>query len=293
MAKSRKSLPPPLLGSHMSIAGGVEKAPARAASVDCTAMQIFVKNNNRWEGPPITESQARKFREELDRVGLPLAHVFAHTGYLINLASAKPEVAAKSEVALEDELRRCFLLGLPGIVMHPGAHLGQGREKGIELIAAACRRVFDKIGDGPTRLLFESTVGSGTNMGGTFEDLRDVLAAVDRPDRTGVCMDTCHIFAAGYDIRTPETYTETMRQLDTIVGILNVRAIHLNDSVGDLASRKDRHAHIGEGLIGLSGFRLLLNDPRFRLVPMSLETDKSEDLAEDRRNLATLRSLVD
>lgn len=276
----------------MSITGGVENAPARAASVGCTAMQIFVKNNNRWEGKPIAPFQAVAFREELDKAGIALAHVFAHTGYLINLASAKDDVRAKSEVSLEDELRRCHLLGLPGIVMHPGAHLGQGREKGIELIAAACQRIFDRLGDGPTRLLFETTVGSGTNMGGTFEDLRDVLAAVDRPDRTGVCMDTCHIFAAGYEIRTPEAYADTMRQLDTVVGIGNVRAIHLNDSKGELGSRKDRHEHIGEGQIGLEGFRHLLNDPRFRLVPMSLETDKGEDLAEDRQNLATLRSLV-
>ncbi len=292
MAKSKLPLPSPLLGSHMSIAGGVELAPARAASVGCTAMQIFVKNNNRWDGKPITAKQAEAFRRELEKAEIALVHVFAHTGYLINLASAKEDVRAKSEISLEDELRRCHLLGLPGIVMHPGAHLGQGREKGIELIADACRRVFDRIGDGPTRLLFETTVGSGTNMGGAFEDLRDVLASVDRSDRTGVCMDTCHIFAAGYEIRTPEAYAETMRQLDTVVGIGNVRAIHLNDSKGDFASRKDRHAHIGEGHIGLEGFRHLLNDARFRLVPMSLETEKGEDLAEDRRNLATLRSLV-
>jgi deoxyribonuclease-4 len=276
----------------MSITGGVEFAPARAASVGCTAMQIFVKNNNRWEGKPITPEQASRFRDELDKAGIALAHVFAHTGYLINLASAKDDVRLKSEASLEDELRRCHLLGLPGIVMHPGAHLGQGREKGIELIASACRRVFDRIGDSPTRLLFETTVGSGTNMGGTFEDLRDVLAAVDRPDRVGVCMDTCHIFAAGYEIRTPESYAATMSQLDTVVGLAKVKAIHLNDSKGDLASRKDRHAHIGEGFIGLEGFRHLLNDERFRLVPMSLETEKGEDLAEDRQNLAVLRSLV-
>lgn len=282
-----------MIGSHMSIAGGVEKAPARAASVGCTALQIFVKNNNRWEGPPISPAQAKAFRAELDKVGIPISAVFAHTGYLINLASTKEEVVAKSVVALEDELRRCGQLDLPGIVMHPGAHLGQGRDKGIAEIARHCRAVFDRTPNVRTRLLFETTVGNGTNMGGSFEDIRDVIAAVDRPDRVGVCMDTCHIFAAGYDIANKAGYEKTMKDFDAIVGFGRLCAVHLNDSKFGLGERKDRHEHIGKGKLGLDAFRFLLNDPRFAKVPMSLETEKDESLAEDRMNLETLHGLLE
>lgn len=281
-----------MVGSHMSIAGGVDKAPARAASVGCTAVQIFVKNNNRWEGPPIAPAQAAAFHRELEKAGIPIRAVFAHTGYLINLASTKEDVVSKSAIALEDELRRCGLLGVPGVVMHPGAHLGQGRDKGIEQIARLCREVFDRTPDVATRLLFETTVGSGTNLGGTFEDIRDVLAAVDRPDRTGVCMDTCHIFSAGYDIRTRAAYEESMRRFDETVGFARLRAVHLNDSKFGLGERKDRHEHIGKGKLGLEPFRLLLNDPRFASIPMSLETEKDEPLDDDRMNLAALASLI-
>lgn len=186
-----------LLGSHMSIAGGVDRAPARGASVQSSAMQIFVKNNNRWAGPPITDEQAARFADELDASGIALKAVFAHAGYLINLASAKEEVVAKSIVSLEDELRRCGQLQLPGLVIHPGAHLGRGRDAGIDQIARHARTIIDRTPDVPTRILFETTAGTGTNIGAPFEDLGDLLAAVDRPDRTGVCLDTCHIFAAG------------------------------------------------------------------------------------------------
>jgi deoxyribonuclease-4 len=281
-----------LLGSHMSIAGGVDKAPARGASVGCTAMQVFVKNNNRWQGPPIAPQAAARWRAELDRAGIAPSAVFAHTCYLINLASTREEVLAKSIDALEDELRRCELLGIPGLVMHPGAHLGAGREAGIAQIARHCRTIFDRIPDGRCRVLFEGTVGSGTNLGGTFEDLRDLLAAVDRPDRVGVCLDTCHLFAAGYDLRTPEAFAETIAAFDRIVGLGHVRALHLNDSKHGLGSRKDRHEHIGKGMIGTEAFRLVLNHPALRAVPMSLETEKGEDLAEDRVNLGVLRSLI-
>lgn len=276
----------------MSIAGGVDKAPARAQDAGCEALQIFVKNNNRWEGPPITAAQAKQFRAELDRVGIPISAVFAHTCYLINLASPKEDVHAKSLVALEDELRRCDQLGVPGLVMHPGAHLGTGREVGIERIAQSVRQIYPRSPQINTRLLFEGTVGAGTNLGGTFEDLGDILAAVDLPDHTGVCLDTCHVFAAGYDMRTPETYAETMDTFDRLVGFKYLKAFHLNDSKHPLGSRKDRHEHIGKGHLGLEPFRHLLNDPRMVAVPMSLETDKSEDLAEDRENLATLRGLI-
>jgi deoxyribonuclease-4 len=276
----------------MSIAGGVDKAPGRAASVGCTALQIFVKNNRTWDGPPISSDEAARFRQELGRVGIAVEHVFAHTCYLINLASPKDDQFDKSVRALSDELRRCAQLGLPGLVMHPGAHTGSGREAGIARIADGVKRAFAATPEVRTRLLFEGTAGTGTNLGAEFEDLRDILQAIDDPARVGICLDTCHLLAAGHELRTREGYDETMSRFDALVGIHQIRAFHLNDSVFKLGSRKDRHEHIGKGHLGLEPFRFLLNDPRFAGIPMSLETDKGDDLAEDRMNLEVLRSLV-
>ncbi|MCC5876190.1 MAG: deoxyribonuclease IV [Candidatus Sumerlaeia bacterium] len=282
-------LPP--LGSHMSIAGGVDKSPERGASVHSTAMQIFVKNNNRWAGPPITTEQASRFASELKRTGIPVKHVFAHTCYLINLASPKPEVVEKSIHALKDELNRCQQIGLPGLVMHPGSHINTGLEKGIQQIIDLTLSVFEETPDVKTRLLFETTAGTGSNIGADFGELGAILKGIKNPKRAGVCLDTCHIFAAGYDIRTPETWQETMDAFDREVGFKNLHAVHINDSKHDLGSRKDRHEHIGEGKIGREAFRLLMTDPRFRSIPMSLETDKDDDLEDDRRNLALLYEL--
>lgn len=288
---TKNPLPP--LGSHMSIAGGVDRAPARGASVDCTAMQIFVKNNNRWEGPPITAEQAENFARELKTARIPLKHVFAHTCYLINLASPKKEVVEKSVRALEDELRRCEQLSLPGLVMHPGAHLGTGRDTGIAQVVELSLQVFDRTPEVRTRLLFETTAGTGTNLGAPFEDLAGILKGIGQPERAGVCLDTCHIFAAGYDIRTPDAYEETMKEFERIVGFTNLHAIHLNDSKHPLGSRKDRHEHIGKGHIGEEGFRAVVTDKRLRSIPMSLETEKDETLTEDRMNLELLRRLAE
>ncbi|CAN5394308.1 deoxyribonuclease IV [soil metagenome] len=285
-------MPLPPLGSHMSIAGGVDKAPARGASVGSTAMQIFVKNNNRWQGPPISAEQAKSFRKELDAASLAVEHVFAHTCYLINLASPNPELGEKSVEALKDELLRCEQLGLPGLVMHPGSHVCTWREGGIERIVALTQRVIKETPKVKTRILFETTAGTGSNLGGPFEDIGEILRALQRPDRVGVCMDTCHIFSAGYDIRTADTYKKTMSDFEREIGFSNLRAVHLNDSKQGLASRKDRHEHIGKGLIGEEAFRLLMRDARFAAIPMSLETEKDEDLTEDRMNLETLRRLA-
>lgn len=282
----------PPLGSHMSIAGGVDCAPERGASVSCTAMQIFVKNNNRWDGPPITDLQARRFATELDRAGIAVQNVFAHTCYLINLASTKREVVDKSVAALADELRRCQQLALPGLVMHPGAHLGEGSEKGIAQVAELTLEVFEKTPEVKTRLLYETTAGTGSNLGAEFGELGALLRRVNRPDRTGICLDTCHIFAAGHDIREESCYKKTMKEFDREVGLQNLHAVHLNDSKHPLGSRKDRHEHIGKGHIGEKAFELLLRDRRFTRIPMSLETEKGEDLAEDRMNLKTLYRLA-
>lgn len=283
---------PPPLGSHMSIAGGVDRAPARAASIHSTAMQIFVKNNNRWDGPPITADQAAAFARELDAAAIPLDHVFAHTCYLINLASPKEDVAAKSLEALVDEFQRCGQLNLPGLVMHPGSHLGEGLEAGMERIARLARTAIDRTAGVRTRLLLETTAGTGSVIGWRFEQLATLLDLIDRPDRTGVCLDTCHIFAAGYDLRTPETYAATMAEFDRTVGFHRLGAVHLNDSQHPLGSRKDRHEHLGQGHLGTEPFRLMMNDPRFARIPMALETEKGDDLAEDRMNLALLHRLA-
>jgi deoxyribonuclease IV len=276
----------------MSIAGGVENAPARAALVHCTAMQIFVKNNKSWQAPPISEDQATRFKQELTKTGINPKNVFAHASYLINLASAKPEVVEKSQITLEDELNRCQQLEIPGLVMHPGAHIGAGREKGLEQITQYCKEVFKRTPDVQTRLLFETTAGTGTNLGATFEDLADLLAMIDEPERTGVCLDTCHIFAAGYEISDKASYTKTMSEFDKVVGLDRLKAIHLNDSMAPFNSRKDRHAHIGQGEIGEEAFRFVMTDPRLQSIPMSLETPKDSEMTEDKMNLRKLYELA-
>lgn len=282
----------PPIGSHMSIAGGVDKAPARGHSVHCKALQIFVKNNNRWEGPPISPAQAANFAKELDKAGIPVKHVFAHTSYLINLGSPNEENLVKSTNAMVDELERCELIKVPGLVMHPGSPLGGSRDEAVERIATKLKEIIARTPKVKTRVLLETTAGMGSHLGGPFEDLRDIMDAVGNPDRVGVCLDTCHIFAAGYDIRTPETYKATFAKFDKIVGFKHLHAVHLNDSKHALGSHKDRHEHVGKGLIGEEAFRLLMTDPRVQKIPMSLETEKLEDLADDRMNLATLYRLA-
>lgn len=277
----------------MSIAGGVEKAPGRASSAGCTALQIFVKNNNRWQGPPLKDGQPEKFASSLEEANLPVANVFAHTAYLINLASPKKDVIEKSVDALVDELERCQALKLPGLVMHPGSHLKAGRDQGIAQIIELTLKVFEKTPEVKTRLLFETTAGTGSNLGGPFEDIQEILDGIGQPLRAGCCLDTCHIFAAGYDIRDSDTYENTMAEFDRTIGFSNLHAVHLNDSQHDLDSHKDRHEHIGQGKIGKEAFRLLMRDSRFQHIPMSLETDKGDDLAEDRMNLELLRELAE
>ena len=239
----------------MSIAGGVDMAPARGASVGCRAMQVFVKNNNRWDGPPITPAQVTRFHSELAGAGIALNHVFAHTGYLINLASPKPDVLGKSRIAIEDELLRCGQLDIPGVVMHPGSPTGGDRDTGLRQVAAECAAVIDRTPGVTTRILFETTVGAGSHLGATFQDLHDLLVLTDRPDRTGICMDTCHIFAAGYPISSAEDYAATFTQFDQVIGFEHLKLFHVNDSVPGFGSRVDRHAGLGLGQIGIDFFR--------------------------------------
>lgn len=277
-------------GAHMSISGGVSKSFARGERVGCEAMQIFCKSERQWQARPLPPEEVAAFKAEQARSGI--GPVIVHDSYLINLAAPADELWEKSIAAFSEELERCALLGVPYLVTHPGAHTGSGEEPGLLREAVALRRIFEAgIGD-DVMVLLETTAGQGSALGYRFEHLARLFELVPHHDRLGVCIDTCHIFAAGYDIRTPEGYHETLEAFDRIVGLKRVKCFHLNDSQKDLGSRVDRHTHIGQGKLGLPAFALLVNDPRLRDIPMIIETPKSESLIEDIENLTLLRSLV-
>jgi deoxyribonuclease-4 len=279
-----------LAGAHMSIAGGMHKAFERGRSVRCRTIQIFLKSSNQWKARTLTDDDRMLFREAREKSGI--SPVLAHDSYLINLASPDPDLHRKSLDAFVEEMRRANDLGVPCLILHPGAHLGAGVQAGINRVARALNRAIDRVGP-PVRLLLETTAGQGSSLGSRFEELAAILERMRNPERAGVCLDTCHIFAAGYDIRSREGYEKTLREFDRLIGVGRIQAIHVNDSLKDLGSRVDRHSHIGKGRIGLEAFRCLVNDPRFVDVPKILETPKGEDMREDRRNLAKLRALMD
>lgn len=281
----------PLLGAHMSIEGGVSNAPLRGKEAGCDAIQIFTKNNNQWKSKSLSDKEITAFRENLNKTGIKAAA--SHDAYLINLASPNKDVYKKSLIAFSDEMQRAEALGLPYLVFHPGAHLGKGEEYGIKKIADSINLLLSKKPKTDIMLLLEVTAGQGTNIGYRFEQLADIISLIDRKERIGVCVDTCHIFAAGYDITTEEGYAKTFDEFDKIIGIKRLKLFHLNDSQKGLASRVDRHEHIGKGKLGLNAFRMLLNDERFKDIPMILETPKEKDMKEDKINLKVLRSLFD
>ena len=274
----------------MSIAGGLPQAIVRARAVQATALQVFVKSSNQWAARPFAPGEVEAYREASREAGLE-RHTLAHASYLINLASPDDALWEKSVVAFRVELDRCDALGIPWLVVHPGAHVGSGVPSGVARVAEALRRVLPHSGQG-AGVLLETTAGQGTTLGARFEELREILKAANHPERAGICFDTCHVFAAGYDFRSASTYDETMTALDRAVGLDRLFGVHLNDSKGDLGSRRDRHEHIGKGKLGLEAFRLILADGRLRDVPMVLETEKDDDLDEDRVNLGTLRSVI-
>ncbi len=282
----------PILGAHMSIAGGYYKAVEEAQLRGCSCVQLFTKNNNQWRAKPITEKDIEAFQEALVRCGI--SHPIAHDSYLINLAAPDDELWNKSIDAFVEELRRAHALGIPYVVTHPGSYTSSSEEAGLERIATALDKVHEQTEGVSSQCLLENTAGQGTNLGWRFEHLAAIIQGVRHPERLGVCIDTCHTFAAGYPISTQADYQQTFAELDRLVGLDRVKAFHLNDSVKGLGCRVDRHAHIGRGSIGLEAFRLLLNDPRFGAVPMYLETAKEEEDGEsmDEVNLRTLRSLV-
>lgn len=313
----------PVLGAHLSIAGGLERALADAAALGCECLQIFVKNQRQWRAPPLRKEQIATFRDM--RNATRVSPVVAHASYLLNLASPHDRVRQQSIDAIIDELQRCEALGVDYLVFHPGAHMTPVATKprsdeatkgnaetqkhrnaemgfmeaatlaGIERISSALDDVHRRCAGFGTMILLETTAGQGTAIGWRFEHLRGILDRVAEADRLGVCLDTCHLFAAGYDFRTAEGYGAMVQELDRVIGVARVRCIHMNDSKRELGSRVDRHEHIGKGKIGKAGFSHFLNDVRFAGVPMILETPKGVDgrgTNFDRVNLRRLRVLI-
>lgn len=280
------------LGAHMSIAGGVSRALDRAASTGSNAVQVFTKNNRQWHGPPIDEEDVERWQVQMPALGIQYA--VSHASYLINLASPQDDLWEKSLAAHKDEIARAHAYGIPHVVLHPGAHTGSGDEAGIRRIAAALDRIHGETPDcADTLTLLELMAGQGTTLGGSFHQLRQILDGVADRRRVAVCLDTCHAFAAGYDLRTEASYAAVMDEVERELGLSAVKVWHFNDSKGTLGSRRDRHIHIGQGEIGEAGFGLILNDPRWHGIAMLLETPKEDDLKDDVMNLARLCALVD
>ncbi|MFH1262226.1 MAG: deoxyribonuclease IV [Pseudomonadota bacterium] len=280
----------PYLGAHMSIAGGFDKAVERGKTVEIEALQIFTKSSNQWAAKRMTAEEPDRFRTAKEEAGLKF--VFAHDSYLINMASPDPALWEKSVRAFGEEMDRAEALGLDFLIFHPGAHMGEGIEKGAKRLSDALNRLTGERKDQKVLLLLENCAGQGTTVGRKFEELSMIRDAVEEKKRVGFCFDTCHAFAAGYDLRTKETYEATMKEFDRVAGLKHLWAFHVNDSKKGLDCRVDRHEHIGKGELGLEPFRFLLNDSRFKDHPMVIETPKSDDLHEDRENLKKLRSLL-
>lgn len=278
------------LGAHESIAGGLHKAFDRAARVGCEAIQIFVRPNRSWAIPELDEEDVALFRAKAEATSI--RPIVAHASYLLNLASPEDGLWQRSVDTLVVELERCDSLGVPWLVIHPGAHVGGGEEAGLARMTHALAEVHRATRGRHTRILLETTAGQGTRLGHRFEHLRTLLAETEGGERLGICLDTCHVFAAGYELRTARGYAETMAEFDEVIGLERLQVIHLNDSKGELGSRRDRHEHIGRGHIGRAGFRHVLTDPGLANLPGLLETPKSDDLHEDKRNLAVLRDLL-
>lgn len=278
------------LGAHMSIAGGMHKSIERAVSAGCGALQIFTRSSNQWKGKTISDKDAELFRQAFSNSGLH--EIISHDIYLINLAAPPGDTRDKSLAAFADEMSTCSRLGINKIVMHPGSHTTDAPEAGLERVVSAFDQLFEQVAEYEGLVLLETTAGQGTNLGRTFEELQTIINGSKYPDRFGICFDTCHTFAAGYNTATPEGYADVMAQFDRLLGLERLRCFHFNDSKKGLGSRVDRHEHIGQGALGLEPFRFIMNDPRFVSIPKILETPKGDDDAMDKVNLALLRSLV-
>jgi deoxyribonuclease IV len=280
--------PGDLIGAHLSTKGGLHTVFERAAAIDASAVALFAKNANQWKGKELTAEHVATFAKLRN-----VRPMLTHASYLINLATTTEEFHRKSIAALADELDRAERLGIHAVVLHPGAHLGAGANAGIDRIARSLDAVHALIPNHKAVTLLETAAGQGSCVGCTFEELGQMLARVDDKSRVGICVDTCHVFAAGYDIRTRDGYERMVDEMERYVGLDNVAAFHLNDSKKPLGSRVDRHEHIGKGEIGLDAFRFLLNDRRFAKIPKVIETPKPVETESDRENMRTLRSLVE
>ena len=275
----------------MSIEGGLHRAFERIRIVKGESLQIFSKNQRQWSAPSLSDSEIQQFKEAWQQWGK--GPVAVHDSYLINLANPDTKKSNRAVGAFAEEISRAGLLSIPYLIMHPGSHVGAGVENGLKHLTVNLDRAFEKAEDTTSvMVLLETTAGQGTGLGSSFEELAHVISNSKYRDRLGVCFDTCHTFAAGYDISTKNGYKKTFSDFDAIIGLARLKFFHLNDSKKELGSRVDRHAHIGKGEIGLAGFRLLMNDPRFTKHPMVLETPKGKDLKEDMENLKLLRSLI-
>ncbi len=280
----------PLIGAHMSIAGGVDGAIPRGESVGCRTIQIFTKNASQWVAKKIDEDEAQRFKENLS--SSKIESVVVHDSYLINLASPKEDLRKKSFAAFLDEMERCRQLGIEHLIMHPGSHTGSGEEDGLKTITSEFNEILSRTEGWKVNITIETTAGQGTNLGYRFEQIAAIIDGVKEKERMKVCFDTCHTFAAGYDISTEEGYLTTMEEFNRLIGLDRLIAFHINDSKKGLGCRVDRHEQLGEGTLGETVFRMIMNDPRFEDVPKILETPKGKEMEEDRINLAFLKGLV-
>lgn len=279
-----------LLGAHTSISGGVSTSIDRASELGFTAIQIFSKNNNRWNTKPLEEDEINSFKEK--RQESKIEYIAVHDSYLINLCAKDKQLLKKSRDAFIDELKRCKQLGIEYLNFHPGAHTGQGEDDGLKIIAESLNIAHSETKNYEVRSMLETTAGQGTNLGYTFEQLRKIIEMVVEKDRMCVCIDTAHIFAAGYDIKSGKGYKKTMQDFDNIIGLDLLKCFHMNDSKKELGSRVDRHEHIGKGFIGKEGFANIMNDKNIKNVPKILETPKGKEMKEDTENLRVLKELI-
>lgn len=277
-------------GTHASAAGGVHKAIQRTVDVGASSSQIFSKNERQWIAKPLDPAVVETFHEERAKHGID--QMVIHDSYLINLASPKEDLIAKSMAAFEDELIRADQLKIKYLVTHPGAHTGSGVEEGLRKFAESLNRVFNDLPDNDVIVCLETTAGQGTTLGRTFEEIAEIIDKTEAKERVGVCLDTCHVFASGYDLRTEESTVAVFDEFDRVIGLDNLKVLHLNDSKQPFASNKDRHDHIGKGEIGIPAFTAIVNDDRLSGLPGILETEKDATGDYDRMNLELLRSLV-
>ena len=276
-----------IIGIHLSISGGLHLALEKAKKLNIQAVQIFLKNTNRWNSKPYSDEAIKKFLAA--RLSVPRLRIFAHAGYLINLAGSG-EIHKKSMAALSDEMNRAAKLGIEYVVLHPGSHGAKGNHYGIERAADSLSRILNK--NQKTKILLETTAGQGSSIGYRFDQLRTIIDKTSYSNMLGICLDTCHVFAAGYDITSKKTYSATMTEFNDILGIEILKLIHVNDSKREYGSKVDRHEHIGKGYIGTRGLACILNDPKLKAIPMILETPKFNDDEADKMNLKKVRSLL-